>query len=210
MSTPAQIAANQKNALASTGPVTEIGLKRSSQNSTLHGFTGKTLVLTPEERAAYEAHVAAYMADHNPTEHKHIELVQQLADLHWSLHQIFVQQTNTMSLMNAITVQMLETGDPLAIAAAIAPVARTLNNLSVYEGRRRRAAKSVQEELTAYEQALKSQKTKPQTEIGSVCSAPATAEEVQTYNDDIEAFFREVEGELGPEEAAKVRRELGY
>lgn len=218
MSTPAQIAANQKNALASTGPVTTAGLQRSSQNATLHGFTGKSLILTPEETEAYNAHVAAYMADHKPTAHKHIELVQELADLHWSIHQIFVQQTNTMSLMSSIAVQMKEAGDPVATAAAIAPVARTLNNLSVYEGRRRRAAKTVQEDLNAYEQflyeqrmaELKSLKTKPRPEIGSVYSAPVTTVEADTYEPEIEAFFREAEAEFGPEEAAKLRKELGH
>ena len=118
---------------------------------------------------------------------------------------------------NAVTEQMLGSGDPAAIAAAIAPIARTLNTLSTYEGRKRRAAKSVQEDLAAHEQtlheqrmaALKSNKTTKESEIGSVCSAPATAEEIAAYKDGLEAFFRELEAEVGPEEAAKIRKELG-
>jgi hypothetical protein len=217
MPTNAQIAANQQNAQLSTGPATAAGLQRSSRNSAKHGFTGQTLIISPSEKEAYEKHVAAYKDHHKASEHRHIELVQQLADLHWSLHQIFVQQTNTLALMNAITEQMLDSGDPVAIAAAIAPVSRTLNTLSTYEGRKRRAAKSVQEELAAYEQtlheqriaALKANKTTPQPEIGSVCSEPTDAEVMQAHEESMEAFFRELEAEVGVEEAAKIRKELG-
>src|SRR6202163_4084832 len=122
MSTNAQIKANQQNAKLSTGPITPAGLERSSKNSTKHGFTGQTLIVSPQEKESYDAHVAAYMAAHNPVDHHHKQLVQQFADANWSLHQIFVQQTNTMVLMNAIMAQMAEAGsDPLETAAAIAP-----------------------------------------------------------------------------------------
>ena len=182
MPTTAQIAANQKNAQSSTGPVTEAGLKRSSQNALKHGFTGLSIVVTPAEKDAYEFHVEAYMDQHKPTIHKHVELVQQLADLHWSLHQIFVQQTNTIALMNAITVQMMEAGDPVATAAAIAPVARTLNTLSVYEGRRRRAAQAVQQELANLELLLLEQRqAAAKAKIGSVCSVPTQPTSPQQF-----------------------------
>jgi hypothetical protein len=217
MSTNAQIAANQQNAKLSTGPVTDAGLQRSSKNATKHGFTGQSLVITPQEKEAYEAHVQAYMDHHKPVDHKHRELIQQLADSHWSLHQIFVQQTNTMSLMTAITLQMSEAGDPVATAAAIAPVARTLNTLSTYETRRRRAAKSIQEELNALEQAISerpaapnSNKEKEEPEIGSVCSspsAPVTDISYDTWLAESGALLRQLEAEVGPEEAAKIRKE---
>ena len=94
------------------------------------------------------------MDHHKPTTQRHIQLVQQLADSHWSVHQAFVLQTNAIALINAITRQMSETGDPIATAAAIAPATRQLNTYSIYEGRRRRAAKAILEELTAFEQEL--------------------------------------------------------
>jgi hypothetical protein len=215
MPTNAQIAANQKNAQLSTGPTTEAGQKRSSQNACKHGFTGQTLVITPQEKEAYEAHVQAYMDHHKPFDHKHRELVQQLADSHWSLHQIFIQQTNTMSLMTAITLQLSEAADPVATAAAIAPVSRTLNTLSTYEVRRRRAAKQIQEELNALEQSLREQReadarkanqTKAQPKIGSVCSSSSTS----PAPTDLDALRRELEAEFGSEEAAALLKEAGY
>ena len=81
------------------------------------------------------------MDHHKVSCHKHKQLVQQLADLDWSIHQIFVEQTNTIALMSEISAQVRESGaDAMARAAAIAPVARTLNTLNLYENRKRRAA----------------------------------------------------------------------
>jgi len=218
MSTNAQITANQQNARLSTGPTSEAGIKRSSQNACKHGFTGQSLIVTPQEKEAYEAHVQAYMAAHKAIDHKHIQLVQQLADADWSLHQIFIQQSNTMSLMTAITMQLSEAGDPIATAAAIAPVARTLNTLSTYEVRRRRAAKSIQEELAALEQQISEQPTQSPNsnkandnrEIGSVCSSPVhivTQSDYDKWSKESDALLAQLEAEVGPEEAAKIRRE---
>ena len=178
MSTNAQITANQQNAKSSTGPTTEAGKQIASQNACKHGFTGLSLIVTPAEKEAYDAHVQAYMDHYKPTDHMHRQVVQQYADLHWSLHQIFVQQSNTMSLMNAVAIQLNAAGDPIATAAAIAPIAKTLNTLNLYETRRRRALKTVQEELdlltqaAAEAQAKLRAETAPAPQIGSVHSAP--------------------------------------
>jgi hypothetical protein len=178
MSTTAQILANQKNAQLSTGPKTPEGLSTAAKNSTRHGLTGQTLILAPGEKEAYEAHVASYKIHHQPNTHQHLQLVQQLADLDWSIHQIFIHQSNTMTLMTAVTTQLVQAGDAVAAAAALAPLTRTLNTLSTYETRRRRARKSIQEELAeleahlaeARQAARKSNEPKPKVEIGSVCS----------------------------------------
>ena len=224
MSTKAQIEANQKNAQRSTGPTSEPGRQRSSRNATRHGFTGLTLIVTADETEAYQAHVQSYRDHHKPADHRHTELVQQLADLRWSLQQIFIQQTNTMSLMTAIDLQVSEAGDPVATAAAVAAVARTLNTLGLYESRRRRAAQSAQKELEEYEQAAaeqrKSQETKPQPtpkpQIGSVCSSPVPApveheifDNYTTVLDETEALIAQWEAENDPEKAAQLRRLIG-
>jgi UTP:GlnB (protein PII) uridylyltransferase len=178
MSTGSQITANQQNALASTGPTTPEGRAKAAANSTKHGFTCQTLILAPDEKQAYEAHVAKYKAHHNPQTHQHLQLVQQLADLHWTIHQIFVHQSNHMALMTAVSTQLSATGaDALTIAAALVPLTRTLNTLSTYETRRRRAAKDIQEELENLEANLKTPTKAPKSpvppparQIGSVYS----------------------------------------
>jgi hypothetical protein len=93
MATPQQIEANRKNAQSSAGATTEAGKKRSSLNATKHGVTGQSLILSDEEKEAYEFHVLAYMDEYAPKTHIETNLVQQFADAHWSLHQIHVQQS---------------------------------------------------------------------------------------------------------------------
>ena len=51
MASPAQLAANRRNAQKSTGPRTAEGKKRASLNALKHGMTAKTVVL-PHESAS--------------------------------------------------------------------------------------------------------------------------------------------------------------
>lgn len=63
MATEKQIAANQLNALKSTGPRTEEGKNASSQNALTHGLTArKTIVLDDENEADFLAMRAALRA----------------------------------------------------------------------------------------------------------------------------------------------------
>jgi hypothetical protein len=217
MSTTAQIEANRSNAQLSTGPTTEAGKQKSSQNATRHGFTGLALIVTPTEKEAYEAHVQSYMDHHKPADHMHRQIVQQYADLHWSLHQIFVQQSNTMSLMNAVSLQMQEAGDPLATAAAIAPIAKTLSTLNLYETRRRRALKTVSEELEAREQAQAEAPATPATatpaETGFVHSGPSDLnfdQQLEASGERFRDLIRYYESQETPEAVAELRKLAGF
>ncbi len=155
MPTPQQIEANRQNAELSTGPVTVEGKQRSSKNATRHGFTGQSIVISDQEKEAYETHCIAYLEKYAPTTHEETSLVQQSADLDWSLHQIAVQQFNQMTLLNTITTRLMLVGEFEAVAAATAPHLKALNTLSLYETRRRRAADAVLQRLTALIEARK-------------------------------------------------------
>jgi hypothetical protein len=152
-STEKQIAANRENAQLSTGPVTEAGAERSSRNATKHGFTGQSIVVSEAEGASYEAHVEAYSFKYLPANHQEKQLVQLLADHDWSLQQIGVQQINTIAQMNTATTIMSAAGDPVATAAILSSLSKTLNTLGIYEARRGRAAKAIHEELEAVQKA---------------------------------------------------------
>ena len=149
MSTQKQIDANRENAKNSHGPTTPEGKQRSSRNSTKHGFTGQTLILSPEEEDLYKAFVADYYNDYAPYDATTRQLTQQLADAHWSIQQIFVQQTNLMTLINAATDQLSQAGDPIAALTTLAPLTKTLQTYTTYENRRRRAADAIETKLTA-------------------------------------------------------------
>jgi hypothetical protein len=157
MSSPSRAEINRQNAEASTGPKTEEGKQRSSLNATRHGFTGQTLVLSPEEKEAYESHCIAYMELYQPATHEETDLIQQFADLRWTLHQISIQQTNVLSIMNAVTAKFMKEGDLDGLTAANKLHYRTLSTLSTYEQRRRRAAEATIARFNELSQARKQQ-----------------------------------------------------
>jgi hypothetical protein len=157
MSSQQQIDANRQNAQKSTGPTSEAGRKRSSLNATKHGMTGQTLILSPEEKESYEAHVKSYFEKYKPYDAVTKQLTQQLADALWSVNQIFVQQSNLIALINAATAELNEAGDALAAATTLAPLSKTLHTYTIYETRRRRTADALEQKLEALLQAYAEQ-----------------------------------------------------
>ena len=79
MSTPNQIAANQRNAQLSTGPVTPQGKETASQNSTKHGLAS-TRVLA-NEVPSFEKFVNAYQGKYGPATEMERGHVRRLAEL---------------------------------------------------------------------------------------------------------------------------------
>jgi hypothetical protein len=152
MSTQKQIDANRENAQKSTGPTSTDGLKRSALNSTVHGFTGQTLVLSDAEKAPYEAFVQQMRNEFNPCTAESRELLQNYTDLRWSIQQITVQQNTILAIMNAITQHHIDTDDLAGMDAALEPHTRRLKTLGTYERRRRRAAKETLSEFNKVEQ----------------------------------------------------------
>ena len=61
MATPAQIEANRRNALKSTGPRTAEGKEISRRNALKHGLAAETLVMPEDEPEAIVARIAAWM-----------------------------------------------------------------------------------------------------------------------------------------------------
>src|SRR5260370_17873885 len=142
MASQQQIEANQKNAQLTTGPASEAGRERSSRNSTKHGYTGRLLIVPDDENEAYEAHVDSYYKSYAPSGPKQIQLLQQLADLHWAIHQIFTEQANAMSLLNSVHTHARQNQeDPASTFYTLNKGTRHVNTLSLYESRKRSAAK---------------------------------------------------------------------
>ena len=174
MATPQQVEANRNNAQKSTGATSQTGKERSSLNAVKHGFTGQQLVLSDSEKEAYEFHVLAYMDEYAPKTQIETNLVQQFADLNWSLHQIAVQQHNVMSLINAMNEKLMKEADLEALSKALAQPYRTLNTLGIYESRKRRAANALEAQLTAMLEARALAVKEAAAKIGFVHSAPET------------------------------------
>ena len=88
MSTEKQIQANRNNAQNSTGPRTEEGKSRASQNALKHGLLARDAVLPGEDPADFDAQLAALEADIQPQGALECELVRQLADAQWRMQRL--------------------------------------------------------------------------------------------------------------------------
>ena len=85
---PSRAAINRENSQHSTGPRTQDGKQRSSENSLKHGLTSRTPVLRSEDLAAYERHCRGFHEEYQPKTPTEIQLVQELAGTAWRLNRI--------------------------------------------------------------------------------------------------------------------------
>jgi hypothetical protein len=85
MSSLKQIAANQRNALKSTGPTTLEGKERSRCNAVRHGLSAETVIAALEDVEDYQAFEAAVIADYDAQTAVERELVLRLASVLWRL-----------------------------------------------------------------------------------------------------------------------------
>ena len=88
MATDEQIKANQQNAQLSSGPRSQEGLKKSSQNANKHGFTGHTLLLPPEEEEPFREFKEKHLAELQPVGVSEEACAYQVIDNRWRLNQI--------------------------------------------------------------------------------------------------------------------------
>jgi hypothetical protein len=85
---PARLAANQGNALLSTGPQTPSGKTKSSLNAVKTALTGRAVLLPCDDVAEYERHLAAYAGEFAPVGLLETNFVQSIADTDWRLRRI--------------------------------------------------------------------------------------------------------------------------
>jgi len=98
MATIDQITANQENAQHSTGPRSEAGKQRSKLNSTKHGFTGQTVVLTEAETEPYRLFTEKHLAQLKPVGVNEDHLAYSIIDSRWRMHQISATEAATYAL----------------------------------------------------------------------------------------------------------------
>jgi hypothetical protein len=79
---------NRSNAQHSTGPRTETGKQRSSQNALRHGLTARSPVISSEDPEAYQRHCRQFMDEYQPATPTETQLVKEIADTSWRLNRI--------------------------------------------------------------------------------------------------------------------------
>ena len=98
MTSARQIEANRRNALASTGPKTEIGKQRASQNAVRHGLTAETVIVPLEDPDDYQAFEQSVTADYEAETAVERELVLRLASLLWRLRRATSIETGLLQI----------------------------------------------------------------------------------------------------------------
>ncbi|MGA8026817.1 MAG: hypothetical protein WB992_06695 [Bryobacteraceae bacterium] len=142
MTTPAQNAANQRNAQLSTGPTSEAGKAKSSLNAVKTGLTGRTVLLPGDDAALYEAHIAEFMKRLQPLTDEERNLAQSLADTEWRLLRIPALEFGIYALGRLEFAELFPNEDPtvrnqLIEAKVLLVYQRPLSNLSLQETRLR-------------------------------------------------------------------------
>ena len=109
MATAKQIAANRRNAQKSTGPRTEEGKAKVSQNRTTHGLCGKFFVLAEvEKQEDYETLLARFIEEEQPTTQRQHELVVKMARHTWLANRALQLQPVAASPARQISSQRRE------------------------------------------------------------------------------------------------------
>jgi len=93
-----QIESNRRNAQRSTGPKTQSGKQRSSQNAVRHGLTAETVIGPLEDPADYRAFERAVTTAYDAETAVERELVLRLASLLWRLRRATSVETGLLQI----------------------------------------------------------------------------------------------------------------
>ena len=101
MSSAAQFNANAQNAQSSTGPRTEEGKARSSQNAIKHGLTSnKALLLPDEDEEEFRQFEANLKYTYAPANHIEVDLVDDIISIQWRRKRAAALEARILSAEN--------------------------------------------------------------------------------------------------------------
>ena len=102
MTSERQIRANRLNSAFSTGPKTDAGKKRSSQNAMIHGLTSRSVVAIFEDDREFQdfaSQISGAFRQPSPIEH---ELINRLIGLLWRLRRAQTVETGLLSIQGKL------------------------------------------------------------------------------------------------------------
>jgi hypothetical protein len=97
-----KIEANRRNALRSTGPITDEGKRRSRKNALRHGLSAETVVEIVEDIDDYKGFEAAVILDYDARTTVERQLVLRLASLLWRLRRATAIETDLLRIQAEI------------------------------------------------------------------------------------------------------------
>ena len=101
MATEAQILANRRNALKSTGPRTHEGRAAISQNAVKHGLLTRQNVISSESRTEFDLHRAQVLEELAPETPMESVLAGRIVSLSWRLKRAVHFQNQAIDALNA-------------------------------------------------------------------------------------------------------------
>lgn len=136
----AKLAANRANAQLSAGPTSTQGKAKSSLNAVKTALTGRTVLLSTDDAALYEKHLAEYTKDLHPVGQRESDLVQSIADSSWRLQRIPTLEAAIYAQGRIQFANQFEDHDPALRASLIElhthlTYEKQLRNLSLQEAR---------------------------------------------------------------------------
>ena len=103
MATDAQRKANRQNAKKSTGPRTEEGKQRSSQNGLKHGLLARDAVMADEDPAEFDRQLQLLEENIFPKNAIEFALVRQIADAEWRIRRVARIEAGLLTHQHAYT-----------------------------------------------------------------------------------------------------------
>jgi hypothetical protein len=160
MSSQQKIEANRQNAQKSSGPTSPAGKEKSSLNAVKHGWTGQTIVVTPNETEPYQNITAGILKDLAPVGVRESDLAHGIANNRWRLHQLAATEAGLYAI-GYIEHKTDFDGNPLAEAMVRALVfqekRKDFDRLRRYESGIHRQITRDMAELIALQTARKAQ-----------------------------------------------------
>jgi len=101
MATEAQIIANRRNALKSTGPRTPEGKDAVSQNAVKHGLSARQAIISSENHAEFDLHRAQILEELAPQTPMESILADRIVSLSWRLKRAVHFQNQAIDALNA-------------------------------------------------------------------------------------------------------------
>jgi hypothetical protein len=112
MTSQMKVTANRQNALRSTGPRTDDGQRRSSQNALTHGLTAKHFVATGEDRVEFDQLRDDVLRRYPPRDEIERERIGRLIELLWKTRRSRYFETALLSVTHSNQADSAKFGIP--------------------------------------------------------------------------------------------------
>ena len=182
----AQIAANRNNSKHSSGPKSERGKHRSSQNAMRHGLTGRIVVLPHEDMEVFKAFSKEIVESLNANSPMERQCAQAIADAQWRLNRARTFEDGMIALGHFeaegnFTADSPEIHAALTAAKVFRDRSKDFANLALYEQRIGKAQKEAFRQLYDLQERRKTAMlAEPAPLVQAAVAEPAPAQPPQT------------------------------